>query len=95
MEGAILAGNWIISSLKFDDVIKGFAGGEEWGIYLVNYLYIIFILMKLLGTVLKWRSVEHNAEIYALFRMLGTITHDHKWEDNIYHSYYHFNYKYY
>ncbi len=31
----------------------------------------------------KWRSVEHNAQIYALFVMLGSITQDQKWEFNI------------
>eukprot|EP00026_Physarum_polycephalum_P009296 Phypoly_transcript_09414.p1 GENE.Phypoly_transcript_09414~~Phypoly_transcript_09414.p1 ORF type:complete len:390 (+),score=32.96 Phypoly_transcript_09414:120-1289(+) len=68
LEGAILAGNWIISRLKFEDVIKGFAGGEEW------------------GEARKWRSVEHNAQVYALFRMLSSITQDHKWESNTEHA---------
>jgi len=32
LEGAILIGNWILKNTKKEDKMKGFTGGEEWGI---------------------------------------------------------------
>lgn len=36
LEGAILIGSWIVNNTKKGDKMRGFTGGEEWGMFLAS-----------------------------------------------------------